>query len=59
MLKFIIIYICLLIYTCGLLIKLTDNNFVSLIGPVTTNSVNDVIKSLNSKNIIDYMQNKT
>jgi len=55
MLKFIIIYICFLIYTCGLLIKLTDNNFVSLIGPVTTNSVNDVIKSLNSKNIIEYM----
>jgi len=34
-------------------ITLTNNNFVSLVGPVTTNSVDDVIKSLNSRNIIE------
>ena len=37
-------------------ITLSSNNFVSLVGPVTASSVNDVIKSFNSKGVIDYME---
>jgi len=41
---------------CAKTITLSNNNFVSLIGPVTTNSIDDVIKSLNSRNIVEYIQ---
>lgn len=34
-------------------IVLNNNNFVSLVGPVTTNSVDDVIKSFNSRNLVE------
>jgi ATP-dependent protease ClpP protease subunit len=37
-------------------VTLTANNFVSLIGPVSRNSVDDLIKSFNSKNILEYIQ---
>jgi len=37
-------------------ITLSANNFVSLVGPVTASSVNDVIKSFSSKGVIDYME---
>ena len=40
----------------GKTITLSSNNFVALVGPVTSNSVDDVIKSLNSKNIYEYIQ---
>jgi len=36
-------------------IILTDNNFVSLLGPVTKSSVDDVIHSFSSRNIYEYM----
>jgi len=36
-------------------ISLSNNNFVSLIGPVSTNSVDDVIKSFNTKSINEYI----
>jgi ATP-dependent protease ClpP protease subunit len=38
------------IFTLGI------NNFVSLVGPVSSNSVDDLIKSFNSKNILEYIQ---
>ena len=37
-------------------ITLSANNFVSMVGPVTASSVNDVIKSFNTKGVIDYME---
>jgi len=37
-------------------VTLTGNNFVSLIGPVSRNSVDDLIKSFNSKSILEYIQ---
>jgi ATP-dependent protease ClpP protease subunit len=37
-------------------INLASNNFVSLIGPVTSSSIDDVIKSLNSKTVNEYIQ---
>ena len=37
-------------------ISLSSNNFVSLVGPVTSSSVDDVIKSLNTKSIHEYIQ---
>jgi hypothetical protein len=40
-------------------ITLSNNNFVSLVGPVTTNSVDDVIKSLNSRNIIETINEQS
>jgi ATP-dependent Clp protease protease subunit len=36
-------------------ITLTSNNFVSLVGPITKDLVVDTIKSLNQKNINEYM----
>jgi len=36
-------------------ILLTDNNFVSLLGPVTKSSVDDVIHSFSSRNTYEYM----
>jgi ATP-dependent Clp protease protease subunit len=41
---------------CAKTIVLSTNNFVSLTGPVTSSSVDDVIKSFNSKNIYEYIQ---
>ena len=38
------------IFTLGI------NNFVSLVGPVSSNSVDDLIKSFNNKNIAEYIQ---
>ena len=35
---------------------LNTNNFVSLVGPVSSNSVDDLIKSFNNKNILEYIQ---
>jgi ATP-dependent protease ClpP protease subunit len=37
-------------------ISLSSNNFVSLVGPVTSSAVDDVIKSLNTKSIHEYIQ---
>ena len=37
-------------------ISLSSNNFVSLVGPVTSSSVDDVIKSFNTKSIHEYIQ---
>jgi ATP-dependent Clp protease protease subunit len=37
-------------------ITLSSNNFVSLVGPVTASSVNDVIKSFSSKGVVDYIE---
>ena len=44
------------IFIAASTITLSSNNFVSLVGPVTASSVNDVIKSFNSKGVIDYME---
>jgi len=41
---------------CSKTIILSNNNFVSLVGPVTTNSVDDVIKSLNNRAVSEYIQ---
>ena len=44
------------ITTTSKTINLASNNFVSLIGPVTSSSIDDVIKSLNNRNINEYIQ---
>lgn len=41
---------------CAKTVTLNNNNFISLVGPVSRSSVDDVIKSFNSKNIIEYIQ---
>ena len=41
---------------CAKTIILGNNNFVSLVGPVTSNSVDDVIKSLNNRAVTEYIQ---
>jgi len=43
-------------YIAATTITLSANNFVSLVGPVTASSVNDVIKSFSSKGVIDYIE---
>jgi len=45
-----------IIYAASTTITLSSNNFVSLVGPVTASSVNDVIKMFNSKGVNDYIE---
>jgi ATP-dependent protease ClpP protease subunit len=41
---------------CAKTITLNSNNFVSLVGPVSRSSVDDVIKGFSSKNVVEYIQ---
>lgn len=58
MLKYISLLLSMfyIVFTSAKTINLNNNNFVSLVGPVTSKSVDDVIKSLNSKNINEFIQ---
>jgi len=49
-------FVSLVSQSFGKTITLSSNNFVALVGPVTTSSVDDVIKSFNTKNIYEYIQ---
>jgi len=53
---FFSLLVCFISETYSKTITLTSNNFVSLIGPVTSHSIDDVIKLFNSKNIVEYIQ---
>jgi len=53
--KILVVLFGLFNYSFARTINLSNNNFVSLIGPVSQSSVDDTIKSLNSKSIIEYM----